>query len=184
MSKIFFKVPGPGATPLYDDPNVLAEKIQEYFDSLIDVPVTIPDGKGGRIPKIDPKTGQEMFENKRPLVYGLALYLGFCNRQSLNDYKKRSKAFSFVIEAAISYISSFHEDNVGSDRNSSGSQFFLKNHGWTDKIDANVNNNHSGSIEMRKKVVFSFKDMPGYIVKINTPDPSNEEVSGETQEET
>lgn len=45
--------------------------------------------------------------------------------------------------------------------------FLLKNHGWSDRL-MRMSTTAFWINRNEKKVVFSFKDMPGYIVKINT----------------
>lgn len=66
-----------------------------------------------------------------PTWSGLALYLGFESRQSLQDYKEK-EGFSYPIKKALMRIEANYEQNLFS-RNPAGSIFALKNFGWKDK---------------------------------------------------
>ncbi len=61
-----------GRPPLYDDPELMDAKIDQYFDQLGDKPPTVP---------------------------GLCFFLGFSSRQSFLDYEKK-KDFSCTIKKA------------------------------------------------------------------------------------
>lgn len=67
----------------------------------------------------------------KPTICGLALDLGFMDRQSLRDYSERED-FSCSIKRAISRIESMHEENLYSN-GAAGSIFWLKNRDWKDK---------------------------------------------------
>jgi len=69
-----------GRPPLFDDPEKLQIKIDEYFQQ---------DGK---------KT-----------ISGLAYYLGFEDRQSFYDYGKRD-GFSYIIKRARLWMESYYEE--------------------------------------------------------------------------
>lgn len=81
----------------------------------------------------------------RPTMSGLAVFLGFCDRQSMYDYQNRSEDFSCTIKAAISRIEAIHEQRL-MDGQCAGSIFWLKNRGWRDHTDLN----HSGAVETKK----------------------------------
>lgn len=74
-----------------------------------------------------------------PTVAGLALWLGFEDRQSIYDYKDRP-AFSCTIKKAITAMEDYAEQRllVG-EGSSTGAIFWLKNHGWKDKTETDVN---------------------------------------------
>lgn len=73
-----------------------------------------------------------------PTVAGLALWLGFEDRQSIYDYKDRP-AFSCTIKKAIMRIEEFAETQLLSGEGSStGAIFWLKNHGWKDKTEVDT----------------------------------------------
>ena len=64
-------------------------------------------------------------------ITGLALALGFCERQSLYDYQKRDD-FSGIVKWARLVVESGYESNLHGN-NVTGSIFALKNMNWSDK---------------------------------------------------
>ena len=73
-------------------------------------------------------------ENGDPLTFGgLALHLGFCDRQSLRDYEKLAE-FSFTVKKARLLVATEYEKRL-SGNNVAGAIFALKNHGWSDRHD-------------------------------------------------
>lgn len=74
-----------------------------------------------------------------PTVSGLAYHLGFESRQSMYDYKAR-EAFSYSIKRAVTRIEIAHEQNLFS-TGATGSIFWLKNRGWKDKHETDLNVN-------------------------------------------
>lgn len=73
-----------------------------------------------------------------PTVAGLALWLGFEDRQSIYDYKDRP-AFSCTIKKAIMRIEEFAETQLLlGEGSSTGAIFWLKNHGWKDKTEVDT----------------------------------------------
>jgi len=91
-----------GRPAYYDDPEVFSKEVDKYFET-----------------------------SQLPTWSGLALYLGFSSRDSLNDYKKK-EGFSDPIKKALLRIESIYESNLFG-RNPAGSIFALKNFGWKDK---------------------------------------------------
>ena len=84
-------------------PDELESKISEYFDQ----------------------------NPERPTISGMADYLGFADRSSMYDYQKRDES-SYIIKRAINKIEAIHEARLYEPQ-STGSIFWLKNRGWTDK---------------------------------------------------
>ena len=74
-----------------------------------------------------------------PTIAGLALLLVFEDRQSIYDYKDRP-AFSCTIKKAITAMEDYAEQRllVG-EGSSTGAIFWLKNHGWKDKTETDIN---------------------------------------------
>lgn len=71
----------------------------------------------------------------KPVTWtGMALALGFVNRQSMNDYEKRAE-FSGSVKRARALVENAYEEALW--HSSGGSQagfiFALKNFGWTDR---------------------------------------------------
>ena len=85
----------------WEDPEEFEKKVDEYFET-----------------------------EERPTWSGLAYYLGFESRQSLQDYKSK-EGFSYPIKKALLRIEIMYEANL-SKMNTSGSIFALKNFGWKD----------------------------------------------------
>jgi len=105
-----------GRPPNYDDPEKLHNKCEEYFLYCID--------------------------NKEKItITGLALYLGFNSRDTIYEYQKK-KEFSDIIKRAMLVVENRYEEQT--ERNPAGAIFVLKNMGWKDKTESDVN--HSGSI--------------------------------------
>lgn len=98
----------------------LEDKIEEYFAT------------GAYKRKVVTENGQ-VIEVPTPMITDLALFLGFCNRQSFYDYENNEE-FSDALKKARARIEREYEANL---RNSScaGSIFALKNFGWVDKTD-------------------------------------------------
>lgn len=113
-----------GRPAIYDTPHELAAKVEEYFLSI----------KGEKGPGVD-----EWIKDPEPAtITGLALFLGFCDRQSLNDYQEKVE-FSFIIKRARARVEHRYERDL-STKNVTGAIFALKNMGWADKVE-NVNKN-------------------------------------------
>jgi hypothetical protein len=102
-----------GRPPKYDNPDELANKINEYFESLLN------------------EEGDD-FE-KRPTVSGLGLYLGFMSRSNFDEYAKKED-FKYIIKRAKYLVESSYEEMLLS-KASTGAIFALKNMGWKDKTE-------------------------------------------------
>jgi len=101
---------GGGREPIYDSPGMLQDKIDEYF----------------RIDKV-------------PTIPGLAYHLGFASRVSLSDYEAK-QVFSFSIKRAKLKIEAFNAKQLHEKPgNVSGVIFTLKNMGWKDQQDIDLN---------------------------------------------
>ena len=76
------KISRAGNPPKYKTPEALKKKIDEYFEYC----------EAGEDREILTKQGQviTLHEKRIPLITGLALYLGFANRQSLYDYEQNN----------------------------------------------------------------------------------------------
>jgi len=118
-----------GRPPIWDDPEAFSKKVDEYFNT-------------------------EEFVTWS----GLALYLGFESRQSLEDYKSKPE-FSYPIKKALLRIENKYEKSIEG-RNPAGAIFALKNFGWKDRQemdhkvegDWNISMNINGGNKVRKAV--------------------------------
>ncbi len=121
-----------GQPPKYDNANDLSEKIGEYF-TYIQGEYTIEEemilGK-----KTDVKKWTRHPES--PTITGLALFLGFCGRQSIYDYIDKDE-FSYILKRATAVIENYHEKRMDG-VNVAGSIFVLKNMGWKDKTEQDL----------------------------------------------
>lgn len=101
-----------GRPPKYSDPEELARECDAYFDYIE--------------------------ENQEPAtIVGLSLFLGFGGKSSLYDYRDK-KEFSNPIKRALSRIELKHEIGLYS-KTPTGHIFALKNSGWKDRVDQNIN---------------------------------------------
>lgn len=72
-------------------------------------------------------------------ITGLALALGFCDRQSLYDNEKLPE-YSCIIKNARLRVENGYEKNLSAN-NPTGSIFALKNMGWRDKVETGFTDN-------------------------------------------
>lgn len=70
-------------------------------------------------------------EPEYPTQSGLALSIGFADRESLRQYKAKDE-FTNTVRRALARIDAIHERNLF-ENGCSGSIFYLKNRGWSDK---------------------------------------------------
>jgi len=92
-----------GQPPYYNSPEDLQSAIDAYF----------------------------LDENCPNTITGLAYFLGFADRQSLNDYQERPE-YSFIIKRARARVEMAYEAKLSSNT-VTGAIFALKNMGWKDK---------------------------------------------------
>jgi len=90
----------------WDDPEAFSARVDQYFEE----------------------------EKDNATWSGLALYMGFCSRDSLNDYKKK-EGFSDPIKKALLRIEQKYEKAMM--KYPAGSIFALKNFNWKDKQEIN-----------------------------------------------
>ena len=73
----------------------------------------------------------------KPLLSGLAFYLGFADRSSLYEYRDRPE-YSYSVKRAVMRVEMGYEAALQTN-NVTGSIFALKNLGWKDKTEQEVN---------------------------------------------
>lgn len=77
-------------------------------------------------------------ENKEPVTWtGLALYLGFSSRQSIDEYLKYD-GFSDSVKRAKTFVEWNYEKRLAGDSSPTGAIFALKNFGWKDKTETDI----------------------------------------------
>lgn len=104
------------AKKMFKSDEELQEKIDAYFDENCGMEID-EDGK---------------LQINAPTVSGLALYLGFADRQSMYDYKKKPE-HACTIKRAITRMEEFAEKQLFVSKSPTGAIFWLKNHRWSDK---------------------------------------------------
>jgi hypothetical protein len=83
---------------------------------------------------------EEYFKNEPVLtITGLVLHLGFADRKSFYQYEEK-KAFAHTIKRARTMIENGYERILLSGGQAAGPIFALKNFGWTDKQELDLNN--------------------------------------------
>lgn len=107
----------------FKTPEEMQEKIDEYFKDCEGHPLLNDNGR----PVMD-KFGYPIVIDRKPLtVTGLALALGFTNRQTLLNYQHRSKKFQEVVERAKLRIENYAEMRLYDKDGSNGAKFNLQN---------------------------------------------------------
>ena len=100
-----------GRPPKYSEPELMIQRVKAYFAELV---------------------GDADKPDRPPTMAGLALALGFVDRQSLLDYEAKPE-FSGVIKGARLRIQVYWESRLAGNA-PTGSIFWLKNHaGYADK---------------------------------------------------
>lgn len=123
-----------GAPALYDSPQEMEKRIDEYFEKACQ-PEYFIDKDGDYI--LD-KFGYPIIKKaNKPTINGLARYLGFADRQSLRDYQyrnKNNKEFACVIKKGIGQIEEEVEQQLLTREKVTGQIFWLKCcRKWDDK---------------------------------------------------
>lgn len=113
-----------GRPPFFETPDDLIKMIDSYFIHI----------KGEKVTKVDEEGNVIESWKRQPepaTITGLAIYLGFCSKQSLYDYGEKEE-FTYPIKRARIYIECEYEKNLHG-TTPTGSIFALKNMGWQDK---------------------------------------------------
>ena len=119
-----------GRPPAYDDPMLFAAKVSEYFEYIKQ-------------------------ENKFPTITGMALFLGFESRQSMYAYENKPD-FCYIVKRAKLIIEMHYEQGLNGN-SVAGMIFALKNMGWKDKTESEVNS----TVNATNKHVVEFRKYNG-----------------------
>lgn len=87
-------------------------------------------------------------ENKPYLITGLALHLGFTSRVDLINYEGYSPEFHNTIKKAKSRVEAYCESKIFAN-NPAGAIFALKNYGWRDRQELDVNADVDAQISVK-----------------------------------
>ena len=116
------------------------------------------ENKGGRPPKFETaeqlKQACDEFIANNPgklTITGLAMYLGFCDRQSLYDYEKRPE-FSCIIKEARLAVENDYELSLRT-ASVTGAIFALKNMGWRDKVETGLTDKDGNDVPITGMVI-------------------------------
>ena len=118
-----FALGNSGKPSKYDSPKELMGKVNEFFEHCLE-------------------------DKEKATITGLALYLGFCTRKSLDDYENKSEEYLYIIKRSKLAVEHSYELN-----GQTIDIFALKNMGWIDKseVDHNVNIPSLPIIQIRTK---------------------------------
>jgi hypothetical protein len=111
----------------YETVEELEAAVEEYVSSR--KPTKLLDDQGNVVRN---PNGQPVWVRQPPTITGLALALGFKDRKSFYEQEARGDGFARALARARSLIEEHHEARL-SEAGSTGSIFFLKNHGWIDE---------------------------------------------------
>ena len=114
-----------GRPPMFETAEELQSLIDKYFSD--DLPTRVTWSNGVRC--VTPC----------PTISGLSLYLGFADRYSFYEYENKPE-FTYTIKRARANITRYHEE-IAQGGSASGAIFMLKNFGYTDKQEIEMNAN-------------------------------------------
>ena len=123
-----------GVEPMFKNPEEIADSIKDYFENGVKRKTVIV-GKG---------EFKREVEIEVPTITGLCFHLGFASRQSFYDYEKKDN-FSYIIKRARLFIEKEYEEML--QINPTAAIFALKNMGWTDKQEIDMNANVKQNID-------------------------------------
>lgn len=130
---------GYGRPPIHENVESVDKLILDYFEWI--------GGEEGEKDVIFKNENGELEKGKEkywirkpepPTVTGLALHLGFADKSTLYDYKEK-ESFSHSIKRAISRIEKHHEIAIANGDKCTGNIFALKNFGWVDRRETDLN---------------------------------------------
>jgi len=96
--------------------------------------------------KLQAKVDEYFVKEDKPTISGMALFLGYLDRQSIYDLLKLNDDRSCIIRQAVAKIESFFERKMTESGNVSGPMFWLKCHSnaknigkhWCDRQDIDI----------------------------------------------
>lgn len=115
-----------GRPPLFDNPEALQAKVDEYFIWVLGEREWVVNDSGEREERVKRAACHTT-------VTGMALFLGFESRQSIYDYEERGD-FSYIIKKARMKVEDAYEQRLHG-TTPTGAIFALKNMGWKDRTE-------------------------------------------------
>lgn len=137
-----------GQPPFYSSPDEMGAEIDKYIEHV----------KGEWHMEDKPGKNGGIFPTKvwdrypEPItITGLCLFLGFESRQSFYDYEKR-EGFSYIIKKARMIVENGYEKRLSNDipGSATGAIFALKNMGWKDQQEIDLNGQLKNEIDYSK----------------------------------
>lgn len=136
-----------GRPPVFESAEEIEKKIEAYFKDCAGTPVLGSDGK----PVTNIRGEVILMGAHPPTVTGLALALGFTNRQSLLNYQAKKEFFD-TITRAKARIEQYAEERLFDKDGAAGAKFSLTNNfdGWQEKksVDADIKGDTTIHIEL------------------------------------
>lgn len=125
-----------GRPPKYKSAKKMQKVIDEYFKSCESKPLL--DGNGNVL--TDKKGNPVIIAGPPPTITGLALALGFTNRQSLLNYQEKDEFFD-TITRAKARVEQYAEERLFDKDGANGAKFSLANNfsGWKEKTQLETN---------------------------------------------
>ena len=124
-----------GRPPKYRKKEEIQAKIDEYFQNcegkiLVDAHGSPVTNKKGIVYRVKPRP---------PTITGLALALGFSNRQSLLNYQGKKEFFD-TITRAKARVELYNEERLFDKDGCAGAKFNLSNNfeGWAEKVENTI----------------------------------------------
>ena len=119
-----------GRPPLYKTPEELQAAVDRYFESCKGVPAFDKDGM-----PITNRSGLQRYTGgKPPTLSGLALFLGYKNRQTFTRQKNRNEEFRDIVLTAHLRCEEFWERALMDESSYDGASFILLTaFGWSKK---------------------------------------------------
>jgi DNA-packaging protein gp3 len=137
---------GYGRPRTYETPEELQTEVDAYFEYI----------KGEKQQNVlEGGLIQEVWlrQPEPATITGLALHIGFESRQSIYDYEK-SGVFSYIIKNGRLRVECDYEKRLAGDK-PTGAIFALKNMGWIDKTETDLN--HSGQVSWNETRTYQKK---------------------------
>lgn len=97
----------------------------------------------------------KIIAGEKPTVTGLCLALNFDSKDTLYAYRDK-EGFSYPIKRALLIVENGYEKALR-DSNATGSIFALKNMGWKDKTESELNHNGSVGIVLNEVRTYETK---------------------------
>ena len=119
--------PKAGRPALYQTPEQLRAAVDRYFESCAGVPVFTPDG----LPVLTKTGAQKMAGEIPPTISGLSLALGFKDRHTFTEQRKRGAAFLEIVQYARLRCEAYTEARLYDPDSFRGAAFVLHScFGW------------------------------------------------------